>query len=433
MSGYRDLNDWNFDGWSNGELAAEISRLSSGDLARKFSTASDALRELAGTLKSVDEELRLQLKDLGINWQGAAGEEAQGKTKATTEVVTDAGDRTVENSNAMARQQESTTQARYNTPEEHTLRGDTEKNLGDKLLGVVGYETDHAAEVAATNKARQEAIDGLKGYVNGSQGALNDFRPPQPAPDIVVSSSAVSTPVGPTVGLPNSGPPGVTGSPGFTGTPGSPGSPGVPVGPTPNIPGGTTGILPGNPTPGPIAAGPGLPKPFGSPLPVAATAATAAAAGLAGAAGNARGPQVVGGGRGPSQAPKTPIAPAGPKGAPSTIGAGGKGGPGAGGGAAGAGAGGAGAAGKGVPGTMTPGGATGVGPDANRPGAAGAKGGVPAGKGAGSLMSPAAGVAKGEGDEDTEHVRKYGVDSDDVFGDERMVVQSVIGEEPKDK
>ncbi|ANZ37302.1 hypothetical protein BBK82_15780 [Lentzea guizhouensis] len=82
---------------------------------------------------------------------------------------------------------------------------------------------------------------------------------------------------------------------------------------------------------------------------------------------------------------------------------------------------------------MTPGGAAGVGADANRPGAAAAKGGVAAGKGAGSLMSPAAGAAKGEGDEDTEHVRKYGVDSDDVFGDERMVVQSVIGEEPKDK
>jgi hypothetical protein len=81
---------------------------------------------------------------------------------------------------------------------------------------------------------------------------------------------------------------------------------------------------------------------------------------------------------------------------------------------------------------MTPGGASGVGPEANRPGVGAGKGG-PGGKGSGSLMSPAAGAAKGEGDEDGEHVRKYGVDSDDVFGDERMVVQSVIGEDPKDQ
>jgi hypothetical protein len=48
-------------------------------------------------------------------------------------------------------------------------------------------------------------------------------------------------------------------------------------------------------------------------------------------------------------------------------------------------------------------------------------------------MQPAASGKGGEGDEDEEHVRKYGVDSDDVFGDERMVVQSVIGEEPEKK
>ena len=62
-----------------------------------------------------------------------------------------------------------------------------------------------------------------------------------------------------------------------------------------------------------------------------------------------------------------------------------------------------------------------------------AKGGAVGGKGSGSLMSPAASAAKGEGEEDGEHVRKYGVDSDEMFGDDRMVVQSVIGEDPKDK
>ncbi|SEP76751.1 hypothetical protein SAMN05216188_101425 [Lentzea xinjiangensis] len=432
MSGNERIADFNFDGWSNGQLAEEVQKLSNGDLARKFAAASDVLRDLAGSLQDVDNELRNQLRVLGIEWGGAAGEKSQEKTKVSAEGISDAGEATQGNSDAVARQSDSTNTARHSSPDSHTLRGDTEKNLLDKGAGLIGIETDHAAEVEATNRARQQAIDSLNGYTSNSQSALDSFRAPSPAPDIVVASGAVSTSSSAAVAQPQAATPGLPGGPGFTGTPGSPGSPGspgVPLGPTPGIPGNSTGVLPGTGTPGPIAAGPGLPKPFGPPS-IGLTAATAAATGLAGATGAARGPQVVGGGRGPSQAPKTPIAPTGPKGAPSTIGGGkpGTGGP----GAPGGGAGGAGAAGKGPAGAMTPGGASGVGPEANRSAAAAAKGGV-AGKGAGPLMSPAAGPVKGDGEEDSEHVRKYGVDSDDVFGDDRMVVQSVIGEDPKDQ
>ncbi|SFR18350.1 hypothetical protein SAMN04488564_104789 [Lentzea waywayandensis] len=428
MSGNEQIADFNFDGWSNQQLADEVKKLSNGDLARKFASASDVLRDLAGSLEDVDTELRNQLKVLGIDWGGVAGEKGQQKTKVSAEGIGDAGEATQGNSDAVARQSESTTTARNSSPESQTLRGDTEQNFGDKVGGFFGVETDHAKEVAATNAARQQAIDSLNGYTSNSQSAIDSFRTPNPPPDIVVASAAVATPVGPQVGTPAGGPPGIQGGPGFTGSPGTPGFTGTPGAPVPSIPGNATGILPGGNTPTPLAAGPGLPKPFGVPS-IGVAAATAAAAGLAGGTASARGAQVVGGGRGPSQAPKTPIAPAGPKGAPSTIG-GGKAG--AGGAGAGAGAGGTGAAGKGPGGAMTPGGASGVGPEANRAGAAAGKGGV-GGKGAGSLMSPAASGAKGDGEEDGEHVRKYGVDSDEMFGDDRMVVQSVIGEDPKDK
>ncbi|MFD4643648.1 hypothetical protein ACFWN2_40510 [Lentzea sp. NPDC058436] len=375
----------------------------------------------------MDNELRRQLRDLGIDWGGAAGEAGKQTTKVTSESFDAARDITDVNSDAIARQGESSTTARNSSPEAQTLRGDTEQNFGDKVGGFFGIETDHAQEVAATNAARQQAIDSLNGYHSSSQGAIDSYRTPNPPPDIVVTSGAVATPVGTPVGTPTAGTPGVPGGPGFTGSPGSPGTPGftgTPGAPTPGIPGNATGVIPGTSPGTPIAGGVGLPKAIGTP-PIGVAAAAAAAAGLAGGTAGARGAQVVGGGRGPSQAPKTPIAPAGPKGAPSTIG-GGKAG--AGGGAGGTGA----AAGKGIGGAMTPGGATGVGPDANRGAAAAGKGGV-AGKGSGSLMSPAASGARGEGEEDGEHVRKYGVDSDEMFGDDRMVVQSVIGEDPKDK
>lgn len=427
MSGYQQLTDWNFEGWSNQELAEVVQKLSSTTAASRFGEASAALRNIANTLDSVDKTIQAQLKDLDIAWGGAAGEKGHEKTQVVAKNAENNSQASQQNSQAMTQQGESTSTARYSTPPEQDLRGDTEQNFKDKVGGFFGIETDHAAEVEQTNKARQQAIDSLNGYVTNSQGSLDGFRAPDKAPDIVVTSGAVATSVGPPVGTPTVGTPGVPGGPAFTGSPGSPGSPGVPVGPPPNIPGNATGVMPGAGTPNPIAAGPGLPKPFGAPS-IGLTAATAAASGLAGATSAAKGAQVVGGGRGPSQAPKTPIAPAGPKGAPSTIGAGGGKGAGAGAGSAG-GPGLTGAAGKGA---VTPGGAAGVGPEANRPGAAAGKGGV-GGKGSGSLMSPAASSATGEGEEDGEHVRKYGVDSDEMFGDDRMVVQSVIGEDPKDQ
>ncbi|MGW6934328.1 hypothetical protein ACWGE0_30020 [Lentzea sp. NPDC054927] len=425
MSGYRQLTDWNFEGWSNEKLAEQVQKLSSTTVASKFGEASAALRDLANTLDSVDRTIQAQLKPLEIDWGGAAGEKGRETTTVVAKNAENSSQTSDQNSQAIAQQGESTSTARHSTPPEQDLRGDTEQNFKDKVGGFFGIETDHAAEVEQTNKARQQAIDTLNGYVSNSQGSLDGFRAPDKAPDMVVTSGAVATPVGPPVGTPTAGTPGIHGGPGFTGTPGSPGSPGVPVGPTPGIPGNATGVIPGTGTPTPLAAGSGFPKPFIGPS-IGITAATAAASGLAGATGAARGAQVVGGGRGPSQAPKTPIAPAGPKGAPSTIGAGGGKGGGAG-GAAGPGA--TGAAGKGA---VTPGGAAGVGPEANRAGAAAGKGGV-GGKGGGSLMSPAASAAKGDGEEDGEHVRKYGVDSDEMFGDDRMVVQSVIGEDPKDQ
>ncbi|NUT48853.1 MAG: hypothetical protein HOV94_16330, partial [Saccharothrix sp.] len=63
-----------------------------------------------------------------------------------------------------------------------------------------------------------------------------------------------------------------------------------------------------------------------------------------------------------------------------------------------------------------------------------AGGGVAGKAGAGSsMLQPAASGKGGPGEEDGEHIRKYGVDSDDVFGDERMVVQSVIGDDEPEK
>ena len=59
--------------------------------------------------------------------------------------------------------------------------------------------------------------------------------------------------------------------------------------------------------------------------------------------------------------------------------------------------------------------------------------GARTGRPASSIMQPAAaGGRTAEGEDDKEHVRRYGIDSGDVFDDERVVAPESIGDEPDD-
>jgi len=49
-----------------------------------------------------------------------------------------------------------------------------------------------------------------------------------------------------------------------------------------------------------------------------------------------------------------------------------------------------------------------------------------------SLMQPAATGGRSDGEDDKEHVRRYGIDSGDVFEDQRVVAPESIGDEPDD-
>src|SRR5688572_14168861 len=142
MSGYRQLTDWNFDGWSNQELAEEVKKLNRSTVASEFGEASAALRDLANKLEVADSTIRAQLKELKIEWGGAAGEKSQEKTDVVAAGIDDSSQASTQNSQAMTQQGESTSTARYSTPPEQDLRRDTEKNLLDKGASLIGIETD---------------------------------------------------------------------------------------------------------------------------------------------------------------------------------------------------------------------------------------------------------------------------------------------------
>ncbi|GAB2996982.1 PPE domain-containing protein [Saccharothrix stipae] len=426
MGGYRQITDHRFEGFTNDGLARLVAEFSSSDASQRFSDASHALRQLASTLDETDETLRRELKKLGIDWQGAAGENAGQAVTVSADVATSGTDAAQQNSQATAVQGANHSQARNGMPEPQQLRGDTETNIGDDFLGFFGHETDHAKEVKATQAAREQTIRGLDQYTEASRDALNQYQGMNPPPQFeVTTASSVSTPVA-AVGQPGGATPGIPG--GVTGgLPGGSGQlPGGSVGVAPQLPGqmpgGSTGLLPPSPGGQTIVPPAALGKAGGSNFGLGLGLGLAGGLGLGLAATQARGGRVV---RNP--------APAMPGGGKVPEGPAGKGGTGGGGGG-GTGKGGV----PGMPGTLT--GKSGISatigaidPDERMPNR-GAAGGVAGKGGAGSsMLQPAASAKGGPGEEDGEHVRKYGVDSDDVFGDERMVVQSVIGDEPEKK
>ncbi|RKT51607.1 hypothetical protein [Saccharothrix australiensis] len=440
MTDFKQLKDHRFEGYDNGALAQLLDRFTSSDAAQRFSDASHALRSLAASLDTVDSTLREQLKKLGIDWQGAAGENSGKAVTVSADVATSGTEAGQQNSQTTAVQGATYSHSRNGMPESQKLRGDTETSFWDDAGGFFGYETDHAKEVKATQAAREQVIRGFDQYVEASRDSLGQYQGmTKPSSfDVTTTSGAVSTPVAhvqqfgggvPTVGggvpgsVPGGLPAGVAGSPLGGGVPGH--LPGGPVGPAPQLPGGgTTGIGPG--VPNPVTApgvGPVLPAKAGpSNLGLGLGLGLAAGTSLGLAAGAARGGKVV---------RNTPTGPGGkPAGdAPRAAGGGGK-------------APGAPVKGVALPGAAPLSGKAGVSatigaidPDERVPARPGASGAAATGKAgaAGSMLHPAATAKNGEGEEDGEHIRKYGVDSDDVFGDERMVVQSVIGDEPERK
>jgi hypothetical protein len=420
MDSDHGLRDLRFEGYDNEALAQQVDGLRGGAGAESLHNAARALITLAGGLSETDRVLREQLQQIGVSWQGVA---AEGGTQATQDASVYANEavQPVDDSAAgVATQSGEFSHTRNSAPESSTLRGPSQLNGIDRFAGAFGHTTDHARDVQATNAARDQAISGLNGYQQGSSDALGRARelPVPPGMDLVTRPADAGHAVAPVGGFPGGGgftpgggssvpgfpgggltggpESGLTGPPSPGGTPGTPGAPGTPGNPgVPQQPGGRFGVGPVTPPPAglpltetPISAR-GVPSLF------VADAAAIAGAGAQGAA--------VG-----SAAEKDRLV-RGRPGGPGTPGA--------------------------TPeeghGKNPPKGATPLGAEPEHEGKAashaeryGAKPGKPAGS---PILQPATGAAPNE--EDGEHVRRFGVESGDLFEDSRPTAPDSIGGE----
>jgi hypothetical protein len=407
------LGDLRFKGYSNEQLAQQVDALRGGQGSQSFHDAATALVKLSVELAETDRVLRLQLAEIGVTWQGEAAEGGVNATKAASVYADEAVPSVNESAKGVATQSGEFSHTRNSAPDAKCLRGPTQDSGFDRFMGALGHTTDHAKDVQATNAARDQAVSGLTGYQNGSSDALGKVQtlPVPPGMDLVTrpaESGPGVSPVGfdgprgafgPAPGAPGAGgtlteiPGGGTPGPGgpFSG-PGGPGAPGGPGGPLQGPGGGPqTGVGPLTPLQTPAGAGPGgLPKGVANPLYVAETAALASAGAGGALAGDAAEKDRLVRNRPGGGQPQTP--------------------------------------GRTPEERLTKGTALGGVPEDEARAVRNAEkfGAQPRRQTGAPLMQPAS-TAKDE--EDAEHVRRFGIDSGDVFEDERLISPSLIGDE----
>ena len=425
MTDLPTIGDHRWEGYNPNDLVEVVKQVKSGPGAAAMNPAMDALKAASQVVADMDATLRKQLGELGIEWQSTAGQQAQATVTQSADYAGEADSKLTTSAQAVDTQGSSHSFVKNTLPDPKILSYDRhyQNGFGDGVQHFFGYETDHDKQVKAANSAKAVVVQQMNAYAENSRTNLAAYQPLAAAPAINVQAEPISGPsgssvAGPTLGQPGYGPGMVTiggaggggvGIGGWGASPGGPvggtpggGAPGgvgdggrVGVGPTPGGTGGNVGGL----APGRVGGGGG----GGFNVAAGAGAVLSAGAGIgAGAAALTEGRGGLGrSGRGP-----TGGVPGNPEGsAPSGRGQG------------------PGGRGQGPAGTL------GVG--AEEEGAAGRPGrlatGGAAGRGSSPMMQPAA-MTKGDGEEDKEHIRKYAVESSEVFDDERLVVPTVIGD-----
>jgi hypothetical protein len=398
MAGDYGLSDLRFVGYDNGALAGQVDGLRNGVGPGTLNDAVSSLMSLAEGLVETDKTLRDQLKKIGVSWQGEAAEGGTSATEGAAIYADQAKEPVTDSAMGVDFQGAVFSTTKNSAPDAGTLRGPTEENGIDQFAGFLGHTTDHAKEVQATNAARDQAVDAMNGYQSNSSDALGRSQalPVPPGMNLVAQPVDTSTNISSVSAY----------SPGAGYTPGAGAGGGASTGLTPGVGTGggplptTGGTPPITGTPpftggGPMPGGGALPTgPAGpltpalraaNPMLMAEAATMMGAGGASGAGAGAERDRLVRGGSGGAGA-KTPARAGTPLGAA---------------------------------------------PEEEARAARNAeKFGARTGRPGSSIMQPAAaGGRNADGEDDQEHVRRYGVESSDVFDDERVVAPESIGDD----
>jgi hypothetical protein len=163
------LRDLRFDGYTDTGIATEIERFRSGDGTGSIGTAVDALKAVASALADTDKTLRDELGKLGVEWQSEAGGAAGQVFTEQAGFSQDANSKVSHSAEMIFAQGESFNRTLHKLPDPEVVRkGAGGLTLGDVMLSLIGFETDHAKSVNAASNARAQAQEALNDYAKTS-------------------------------------------------------------------------------------------------------------------------------------------------------------------------------------------------------------------------------------------------------------------------
>ncbi|PRX47482.1 PPE family protein [Prauserella shujinwangii] len=177
------IREHRFTGYTENMLADEIERFRAGPGASGIGDAVDALKAVATSLSETDETLREELAKLGVEWQSEAAEQAGAALTEHARFSRDANDKVLAAAQLIFAQGEAFNRTLHKLPDPQTLRaGAGGYDAADSVLGLLGFETDHARKVAAAMEAKQQAVEALDSYARDSGENLSgteELGPPQ--------------------------------------------------------------------------------------------------------------------------------------------------------------------------------------------------------------------------------------------------------------
>ncbi|QXV60891.1 hypothetical protein [Amycolatopsis sp. TNS106] len=163
------LRDLRFDGYTDTGIATEIERFRSGDGTGSIGIAVDALKSVAGALADTDKTLRDELGKLGVEWQSEAGGAAGQVFTEQAGFSQDANSKVSHSAEMIFAQGEAFNRTLHKLPDPEVVRkGAGGLTIGDVVLSLIGFETDHAKSVSAANNARAQAQEALNDYAKTS-------------------------------------------------------------------------------------------------------------------------------------------------------------------------------------------------------------------------------------------------------------------------
>ncbi|GAB2765246.1 hypothetical protein [Amycolatopsis magusensis] len=163
-----------FDGYTPNGIADEIDKFRSGGGVGGIGEAVDAMKAVATELAETDKTLREELAKLGVAWTSGAGGRASAVLVEQAGFSSDAGDKVTQSAELIFAQGEAFTRTLHKLPESSAIRaGSGGYSVGDGLMSLIGYETDHAKAVKASREAKEQAVGVLNDYAKASGDNLS--------------------------------------------------------------------------------------------------------------------------------------------------------------------------------------------------------------------------------------------------------------------